>query len=38
MLARRISNGEQYLMAADAALQHPISRQGKGSWQKRLPA
>jgi hypothetical protein len=23
---RRISNGEQYLMATDAALQHPISR------------
>ena len=23
---RRISNGEQYLMATDAALQHPVSR------------
>lgn len=27
---RRVSNGEQYLMAADAALSHPISRQWKG--------
>jgi hypothetical protein len=26
---RRISNGEQYLMATDAALQHPVSRQRK---------
>jgi ISXO2-like transposase domain len=31
---RRVSNGEQYLMAADAALQHPISRQWKGYWQR----
>lgn len=31
---RRISNGEQYLMAADAALQHPVSRQWKGYWQR----
>jgi hypothetical protein len=30
---RRISNGEQYLMATDAALQHPVSRQWKGYWQ-----
>jgi hypothetical protein len=27
---RRVSNGEQYLTAADAALQHPVSRQWKG--------
>jgi hypothetical protein len=27
---RRASNGEQYLMAADAVLQHPVSRQWKG--------
>src|SRR5262245_57639413 len=31
---RRVSNGEQYLMAADAALQHPISRVWKGYWQR----
>jgi transposase-like protein len=31
---RRVSNGEQYLMAADAALQHPVSRQWKGYWQR----
>jgi transposase-like protein len=31
---RRISNGEQYLMATDAALQHPVSRQWKGYWQR----
>ncbi|ABA03415.1 possible transposase [Nitrobacter winogradskyi Nb-255] len=31
---RRISNGEQYLMVADAALQHPVSRQWKGYWQR----
>lgn len=31
---RRISNGEQYLMAADAALQHPVSRFWKGYWQR----
>ncbi|WP_164987938.1 IS1595 family transposase [Bradyrhizobium betae] len=30
----RISNGEQYLMATDAALQHPVSRQWKGYWQR----
>lgn len=33
---RRISNGEQYLMTVDAALQHPVSRQWKGYWQRRL--
>jgi transposase-like protein len=31
---RRVSNGEQYLMATDAALQHPVSRQWKGYWQR----
>jgi len=31
---RRVSNGEQYLMAADAALRHPVSRQWKGYWQR----
>jgi transposase-like protein len=31
---RRVSNGEQYLMTAAAALLHPVSRQWKGYWQK----
>ncbi len=31
---RRVSNGEQYLMVADAALAHPVSRQWKGYWQR----
>jgi transposase-like protein len=31
---RRVSNGEQYLMIADAALKHPVSRQWKGYWQR----
>jgi transposase-like protein len=31
---RRVSNGEQYLMAAAAALAHPVSRQWKGYWQR----
>lgn len=31
---RRISNGEQYLMTCDAALQHPVSRQWKRYWQR----
>lgn len=31
---RRVSNGEQYLMATNAALAHPISRQWKGYWQR----
>jgi len=30
---RRVSNGEQYLMATNAALKHPVSRQWKGYWQ-----
>jgi hypothetical protein len=33
---RRISNGEQYLAVADAALKHPVSRQWKGYWQRTL--
>lgn len=32
---RRVSNGEQYLMAANASLQHPVSRQWKGYWQRK---
>lgn len=31
---RRISNGEQYLMTCDAALQHPVSREWKGYRQR----
>ncbi|WP_186417589.1 IS1595 family transposase [Bosea sp. CS1GBMeth4] len=31
---RRVSNGEQYLMVASAALAHPVSRQWKGYWQR----
>ncbi len=33
---RRVSNGEQYLMAASAALAHPVSRQWKGYWQRAM--
>lgn len=33
---RRVSNGEQYLMTTDAALQHPVSRQWKGYWQRAM--
>lgn len=33
---RRVSNGEQYLMIANAALAHPVSRQWKGYWQRSL--
>jgi len=29
-----VSNGEQYLMAADAAMRHPVSRVWKGYWQR----
>jgi len=32
--SRRVSNGEQYLMATGAALAHPVSRQWKGYWQR----
>ncbi len=31
---RRVSNGEQYLMATAASLAHPISRNWKGYWQR----
>lgn len=31
---RRVSNGEQYLNMAAAALAHPVSRQWKGYWQR----
>lgn len=31
---RRISNGEQFLLATGAALAHPVSRQWKGYWQR----
>jgi len=31
---RRVSNGEQFLAAAAAALGHPVSRQWKGYWQR----
>ena len=31
---RRVSNGEQYLMATEAALRHPVSRVWKGYWQR----
>lgn len=31
---RRISNGEQFLMATGAAMAHPVSRQWKGYWQR----
>ena len=33
---RRVSNGEQYLLATGAALTHPVSRQWKGYWQRTL--
>ena len=33
---RRVSNGEQYLMATNSALAHPVSRQWKGYWQRSL--
>jgi len=33
---RRVSNGEQYLMATASALAHPVSRQWKGYWQRTL--
>ncbi len=31
---RRVSNGEQFLMATSSALAHPVSRQWKGYWQR----
>jgi transposase-like protein len=33
---RRVSNGILYLMAADAALKHPISKQWCGYWQRSI--
>lgn len=33
---RRVSNGEQFLLATGAALAHPVSRQWKGYWQRRV--
>lgn len=32
---RRVSNGEQFMMVTSAALDHPVSRQWKGYWQRR---
>ena len=32
---RRISNGEQFIKAANAALKHPVSKKWKGYWQRR---
>lgn len=32
---RRVSNGEQFLAIVGAALDHPVSRQWKGYWQRR---
>jgi transposase-like protein len=34
---RRVSNGEQYFAVTTAALTHPVSRNWKGYWQRRLP-
>jgi hypothetical protein len=31
-----VSNGEQYLMIASAALAHPVSRQWKGYWRRSI--
>ncbi len=31
---RRVSNGEQYLIAVNAAATHPVSAQWKGYWQR----
>jgi transposase-like protein len=31
---RRVSNGEQYLAIATAALHHPVSQRWKGYWQR----
>ena len=31
---RRVPNGAQYLMTAEAAAHHPVSRQWKGYWQR----
>jgi transposase-like protein len=31
---RRVSNGEQYLLATNAVAKHPVSAQWKGYWQR----
>jgi hypothetical protein len=31
---RRVPNGEQYLIATNAALSSPVSEQWKGYWQR----
>lgn len=31
---RRVSNGEQFMMIVGSALDHPVSRQWKGYWQR----
>lgn len=31
---RRVSNGEQFLLATGVALAHPVSRQWKGYWER----
>ena len=33
---RRVSNGSQYHMVVGAALRHPVSRQWKGYWQRKV--
>lgn len=33
---RRESSGAQYLIAAGAALGHPVSREWKGYWQRNI--
>ena len=32
--SRRVSNGQQFIMIAEAALAHPVSRRWKGYWQR----
>lgn len=31
---RRVSNGEQFMLIVGAAMEHPVSRQWKGYWQR----
>ena len=33
---RRVSNGEQYLVLINSALNHPVSREWKGYWQRNI--
>ena len=33
---RRVPNGDLYMLVADAALAHSVSRQWKGYWQRKL--